>query len=307
MIQFIGKRFMSTTGFIGLGNMGSSMARNIIKKGHKLSVYDVSSEAIAALEKNGAKACSNPAEVVSQVDCLFTMLPDGSHVESVYKGSGGVFESVKRGTLLVDCSTIDASISKKLASEAQEMGAIFMDAPVSGGVNAAALGTLTFMVGGSENGFKLIHNLLLCMGSRAVYCGRIGSGQAAKICNNMLLAITMIGTAEAMNMGLRLGLDPKLLTDIINSSSGRCWSSEVYNPVPGVLDNVPSSNNYEGGFSSRLMAKDLGLAQDAATRSASPVLLGSLAHQIYRAMAMHGFSNKDFSSVYNFLQEQNKT
>eukprot|EP00069_Balaena_mysticetus_P005483 bmy_18206T0 len=172
------------------------------------------------------------------------------------------------------------------------------------GVGAARSGNLTFMVGGVEEEFAAAQELLGCMGSNVVHCGAVGTGQAAKICNNLLLAISMIGTAEAMNLGIRLGLDPKLLAKILNMSSGRCWSSDTYNPVPGVMDGVPSANNYQGGFGTTLMAKDLGLAQDSATGTKSPILLGSQAHQIYRIMCAKGYSKKDFSSVFQFLREE---
>uniref|UniRef100_A0A8C5S1K7 3-hydroxyisobutyrate dehydrogenase, mitochondrial n=1 Tax=Laticauda laticaudata TaxID=8630 RepID=A0A8C5S1K7_LATLA len=172
------------------------------------------------------------------------------------------------------------------------------------GVGAARAGNLTFMVGGVEQEFDAAKELLTCMGSNVVYCGEVGTGQAAKICNNMLLAISMIGTAETMNLGIRLGLDPKLLAKILNMSSGRCWSSDTYNPVPGVMEGVPSANNYQGGFGTTLMAKDLGLAQISATNTKSPVPLGSLAHQIYRIMCAKGYAQKDFSSVFQFLREE---
>ena len=201
-----------------------------------------------------------------------------------------LLRKVKKGSLLIDSSTIDPMVSKELAKEVEKMGAVFMDAPVSGGVGAAPSGNLTFMVGGVEEEFAAAQELLGCMGSNVVYCGAVGTGQAAKICNNLLLAISMIGTAEAMNLGIRLGLDPKLLAKILNMSSGRCWSSDTYNPVPGVVDGVPSANNYQGRFGTTLMAKDLGLAQDSATSTKSPILLGSQAHQIYRMMCAKGYS-----------------
>ncbi|KFV41729.1 hypothetical protein N328_09169, partial [Gavia stellata] len=172
------------------------------------------------------------------------------------------------------------------------------------GVGAARAGNLTFMVGGVEQEFDAAKELLTCMGSNVVYCGGVGTGQAAKICNNMLLAISMIGTAEAMNLGIRLGLDPKLLAKILNMSSGRCWSSDTYNPVPGVMEGVPSANNYQGGFGTTLMAKDLGLAQISATNTKTPVPLGSQAHQIYRMMCAKGYALKDFSAVFQFLREE---
>ncbi|XP_016143011.1 3-hydroxyisobutyrate dehydrogenase, mitochondrial-like [Sinocyclocheilus grahami] len=211
---------------------------------------------------------------------------------------------VKKGSLLIDSSTIDPGVSKEMAVATEKLGAVFMDAPVSGGVGAATSGKLTFMVGGLEVEFNAAKELLSCMGANVVYCGQVGTGQAAKICNNMLLAIGMIGTAETMNLGIRLGLDPKLLATILNMSSGRCWSSDTYNPVPGVMEGVPSANNYQGGFGTTLMAKDLGLAQNTATNTKTPVPLGSLAHQIYRMMCARGYASKDFSSVFQFLREE---
>uniref|UniRef100_A0A8C5W024 3-hydroxyisobutyrate dehydrogenase, mitochondrial n=1 Tax=Microcebus murinus TaxID=30608 RepID=A0A8C5W024_MICMU len=211
--------------------------------------------------------------------------------------------AIEKDSLLIDSGTIDPAVSKELAKEVEKMGAVFMDAPVSGGVGAARLGNLTFMVGGVEDAFAAAQELLGCMGSSLVYCGAVGTERAAKTCNNMLLAISMIGTAEAMNLGIGLGLDPKLLAKNLNMSSGRCWSSATYKPVPGVMEGVPSANDYQGGFGTTLMAKDLGLAQDSATSTKSPILLGSLAHQLYRMMCPKGYSKKDFSSVFQFLRE----
>jgi 3-hydroxyisobutyrate dehydrogenase len=210
----------------------------------------------------------------------------------------------KPGTLLLDSSTIDPDTSKDMAALAKAKGVTYLDCPVSGGVVAAKAGTLTFMVGGPSKEYSEIEMLLLGMGAKVVHCGQVGSGQAAKICNNMLLGITMIGTAETMNLGMRMGLDPKLLAGIINSSSGRCWSSEIYNPVPGVIETVPASNGYQGGFGTALMTKDLGLAQNAAGGSASPTPLGALSYQIYQMMCAQGYKSKDFSAVFKFLQDQ---
>lgn len=280
------------------------MASNLVKKGHSVVAYDVNPKAMENIEDAGARIAATPAEVASKVDSIITMLPNSQHVISCYTGEKGVFEAVQPGTLILDSSTIDPSVSKEMASLALKKGAVFMDSPVSGGVNAAKAGTLTFMVGGDEKEFEAAKGLLSAMGQNVVYCGGVGNGQAVKICNNMLLAISMIGTAETMNLGMRLGLEPKLMASIINTATGRCWSSELYNPVPGVLQNVPSSNNYEGGFGAALMAKDLGLAQDAATKSLTPTPLGSLAHQIYRVMCNSGLAEKDFSSVFQFLQER---
>lgn len=293
-------------GFVGLGNMGGHMARNLLKKGYPLVVFDVSKDSVNSLKEAGAAVAGSPAEVASEVTTLVSMLPESGHVQEVYTGSKGVFSTVKKSSLLMDCSTIDPAISKAMASLASQKGATFVDAPVSGGVNAARDALLTFMVGGSEAAFKAANEYLACMGKNVVHCGDVGTGQAAKICNNMLLGISMIGTSETMNLGMKLGLDPKLLAKILNMSSGRCWSSEVYNPVPGVLEGVPSSNNYKGGFGTALMTKDLGLAQNSATSMKVPTPMGSLAHQIYRTMVNHGFDQKDFSSAFLFLQNQNE-
>jgi 3-hydroxyisobutyrate dehydrogenase len=213
------------------------------------------------------------------------------------------YRGAKSGTIFVDSSTIDPDTSKRIATLAQTKGSSYLDCPVSGGVGAAKSGSLTFMVGGPAKDYKEIESLLLSMGSKVVHCGCVGSGQAAKICNNMLLGICMIGTAETMNLGVKMGLDPKLLASILNSSSGRCWSSEIYNPCPGVMDNVPASNDYEGGFGSALMRKDLGLAQNAASTTSAPTPLGALSYQIYQIMCSQGYKTKDFSSVFKFLQE----
>ncbi|XP_064471849.1 3-hydroxyisobutyrate dehydrogenase, mitochondrial-like [Ornithodoros turicata] len=290
-------------GFIGLGNMGSHMAKNLIKAGHRLVVYDVYPEAIEALSKMGAVPVQSPADVAGQCDNIITMLPSSPHVTAVYAGQRGILSNIKSGSLLIDSSTIDPSVSQDMAKLAEAKGATFIDAPVSGGVNAARDGTLTFMVGGKESEGKAAEEVLLCMGKNVIHCGSVGCGQAAKICNNMMLAISMIGCAETMNLGARLGLDPSVLNSILNVSSGKTWPSEVYSPVPGVMPNVPSSNNYNGGFGTALMTKDLGLAQTAATNTNSPTPLGSVSHQIYRLLLSKGLGQKDFSVVYQLIRE----
>ncbi|XP_026674626.1 3-hydroxyisobutyrate dehydrogenase, mitochondrial isoform X3 [Ceratina calcarata] len=285
--------------------MGGHMARNLLKKGYKLIVFDVNETAVSNLTKEGADRASSPAELAKGVEVVVSMLPSNQHVLDVYNVKNGLLSSAKENTLLIDSSTIDPFVSQTLEKEAAKSGVNFIDSPVSGGVNAAKDGTLTFMVGGSQENFERAKPLLRSMGSRAVHCGDVGMGEAAKLCNNMLLAVSMIGTAEAFNLGRKLGLDSKVLADIVNSSTGRCWSSELYNPVPGILDNVPSSKNYDGGFGTALMAKDLGLVQGVATNVGAAVPLGSLAHQIYRAVIAQGFAMKDFSFVYQFLKGQN--
>ncbi|XP_076752134.1 3-hydroxyisobutyrate dehydrogenase, mitochondrial [Xylocopa sonorina] len=282
--------------------MGAHMARNLLNKGHKLIVFDVNESAVSKLREAGADRASSLADVARDVEAVVSMLPSNQQVLDVYDVKIGLLSSAKRNTLLIDSSTIDPFVSQTLNKQAAKIAVNFIDSPVSGGVNAAKDGTLTFMVGGSKENFERAKPLLKSMGSRIVHCGDVGMGQAAKLCNNMLLAVSMIGTAEAFNLGRKLGLDPKILAEIVNSSSGRCWSSELYNPVPQVLENVPSSRNYEGGFGTDLMAKDLGLAQAAASKVEATIPLGSLAHQIYRAVIAQGFPKKDFSFVYQFLK-----
>lgn len=301
----LGVRRFSKVGFIGLGNMGSHMAKNMIKKGYKLTVFDVNKLAVSNLVEAGAQTASTAAEVSGDVDVVISMLPSNRHVLDCYTSDNGILSTVRKNTLLIDSSTIDPSVSQEVSKEAEKREARFIDSPVSGGVNAARDGTLTFMVGGTKANFDAAKIILEAMGSRIVHCGDVGMGQAAKLCNNMLLAISMIGTAEVFNLGQRLGLEASVLNNIVNSSSGKCWSSELYNPVPGLLPNVPSSNNYDGGFSTTLMAKDLSLAQSAATKTETVIPLGSLAHQIYRMLCTHGLSQKDFSVVYQFLKAKN--
>jgi 3-hydroxyisobutyrate dehydrogenase len=280
------------------------MARNLVKNNYEVLVFDLSPASVKSVTETGAKSADSPAEVASKMSTIVTMLPSSPHVKDVYAGDDGIFSAVQKGSLLVDSSTIDPSVSQEMAALATEKGATFMDAPVSGGVVAARDALLTFMVGGPESKFGEAEALLSKMGKNVVHCGDVGTGQAAKICNNMLLGISMIGASETMNLGISLGLDPKLLAKILNMSSGRCWSTEMYNPCPGVIEGIPSSNNYQGGFGTALMAKDLGLAQNAATATLSPTPMGSLAHQIYRIMSKTDLKSKDFASVFKFLQEQ---
>ncbi|XP_043199004.1 3-hydroxyisobutyrate dehydrogenase, mitochondrial-like isoform X1 [Amphibalanus amphitrite] len=291
-------------GFIGLGNMGGPMAENLLSQGHQVSVYDVSAEAVSRLGGLGAAPCRTPAAVAAASDQVVTMLPNSQHVQAVFAGPDGLLSAVKPGTLMVDSSTIDPAVSQEMALAAKDKSAVYMDAPVSGGVPAARGGTLTFMVGGPEEHFAAAKALLEAMGKNIVHCGDVGMGQSVKICNNMMLAISMIGAAETMNLGARLGVDPKLLAGILSTSTGRCWAIDTYNPVPGVFDNVPSSNNYQGGFGTALMCKDLGLAQSAAAATDSATPLGGAALQIYRLLVNHGLGQLDFSAVYKYISER---
>jgi len=295
----------ASIGFIGLGNMGKFMAKNLIKKGHQLTVFDVNSGIVSEFAKLGVKVGQTPAEVAAANKYLVTMLPSHPHVKEVFTNKKtGILNTIQESTLCMDCSTIDIGVAKQISQMCQDKKATFVDSPVSGGVKAAENGTLTFMVGAnSKEDFESAKTFLEAMGKNIVHAGPVGTGLAAKICNNMLLGISMIGVSEAMNLGLKLGLDKKVLAGIINTSSGRCWSSELYNPVPGVVENIPPSNNYEGGFGAALMTKDLSLAQNAAIDTHSPTPLGSTAYNIYKMVSNQGYSKKDFAVVYKFLEE----
>jgi len=285
-------------GFIGLGHMGNPMCRNLLKHGHTLRVYDVVPELLKKLTaEKGVEAATSGPDAARGVDVVITMLPSSPHVRSVYLGENGVLAAAKPGTPLIDCSTIDPLTSREVAMDARAKGCPMIDAPVSGGVGGAEAGTLTFMVGGEAKDFEAAKPVLQCMGKNIVHCGGAGNGQVAKICNNMMLAIEMIATSEGMTLAAKLGMDPKIFASIVNTSSGRCWSSDTYNPFPGVLENVPASRGYAGGFGADLMLKDLTLVTDAAKSARHPVMLGALAQQIYQKHSVDGNGAKDFSSV----------
>jgi 3-hydroxyisobutyrate dehydrogenase len=289
--------------FIGLGHMGAPMARNLLKAGHGLVVYDVVARNVEALTSVGAIAARSAKDAASKGELVITMLPSSPHVKSVYLGADGVLAGVAKGTTLIDSSTIDPHTAREVITAAAEHGNPMADAPVSGGTGGAEAGTLTFMVGGATDVFERIAPLLRHMGKNIVHCGAAGTGQVAKICNNMLLGISMIGVSEAMNLGASLGIDPKVLAGIINTSSGRCWSSDTYNPYPGVMENVPASRGYTGGFGADLMLKDLGLATDAAKLSKQPVMMGALAQQLYQTLSAQGAGAQDFSAVINLYKK----
>jgi 3-hydroxyisobutyrate dehydrogenase len=283
--------------FIGLGNMGNPMCRNLLKHGHKLKIYDVVPDLVKKLEKEGCEVASSAADCARGVEVVVSMLPSSPHVRSVYLGEYGILKGAAPGTPLIDSSTIDPLTAREVAMDAKAKGCPMVDAPVSGGVAGAEAGTLTFMVGGDAADFERAKAVLQAMGKNIVHCGGIGNGQVAKICNNMMLAIEMIATSEGMTLASKLGMDPKVFASIVNTSSGRCWSSDTYNPFPGVLENVPSSRGYTGGFGSDLMLKDLTLVTDAAKSARHPVMLGALAQQIYQKHSSDGNGLKDFSSV----------
>lgn len=292
-------------GFLGLGNMGAPMARNLLKAGHSLTVFDPFTQAVAALVEAGASAAASPTAVAKAgVEVIVTMLPTAAHVKQVYLGKDGLLAHVGQGVLLIDSSTIDPLSAREVATLATAQGNPMLDAPVSGGTGGAAAGTLTFMVGGSVSVFDQALPILSAMGKNVVHCGSAGNGQVAKIANNMLLGISMVGVAEAMALGVALGMDAKVLAGIINTSSGRCWSSELYNPFPGVLDNVPAARGYSGGFGSDLMLKDLGLATDAARHARQPVPLGATAQQLYQTFSLQGHGGLDFSAIINLFRRE---
>lgn len=285
-------------GFLGLGNMGGPMARNLLKAGHRVTVFDPSAQAVAALVEAGATSANSPAAVAqARVEAIVTMLPAAAQVKQVYQGKDGLLAHVGQGVLLIDCSTIDPLSAREVATLALAQGNPMLDAPVSGGTGGATAGTLTFMVGGPASAFDQAEPILSAMGKNLVHCGNSGNGQVAKIANNMLLGISMVGVAEAMALGVALGMDAKVLAGIINTSSGRCWSSEINNPFPGVLENAPASRGYSGGFGTDLMLKDLGLATEAAKHVRQPVLLGAAAQQLYQSFSLQGHGGLDFSAI----------
>ena len=280
--------------FIGLGNMGGGMAANLVKAGHQVNAFDLSADARGSAESGGCNAYDDAKRACEGVDAVVTMLPNGKIVRDVYEGD--VFGHAPKGAVLLDCSTIDVATAKDVIASAEGAGYDMVDAPVSGGIAAANGGTLTFMVGGTKMAFARAEEVLQAMGKAVIHAGDAGAGQTAKICNNMLLAISMIGTAEAMKMAEKLGLDPQKFYEISSQSSGYCWSLNAYTPMPGVGVESPADNDYKGGFATALMLKDLRLAMDAAQDVDATTVLGAKAAEIYEKLAEeHGAL--DFSSV----------
>ncbi|MCL6271951.1 3-hydroxyisobutyrate dehydrogenase [Sansalvadorimonas sp. 2012CJ34-2] len=287
--------------FIGLGNMGYPMAVNLVNASFPVIGYDLSAIQVQNFTNEGGEVAETPADAVRDADAVISMLPNGDIVRNLYSGADGLFAKVKPGTLIVDSSTIDMQTARDMATEAQERELMFIDAPVSGGTAGAAAGTLTFMVGGTTDALERARPVLDVMGLNIFHAGDAGNGQLAKMCNNMLLAVHMAGTAEALALGAANGLKPEVLSKIMKQSSGDNWSLQKYNPVPGVMDGVPASNNYEGGFMVNLMLKDLGLALEAATASQQTTPLGALARNLFALHAGSGQGGKDFSSIYKMF------
>jgi len=288
---------MANIGFIGVGHMGAPMVINLLKAGHKVKVFDLNINQMKLVAAEGAQVAASAIEASKEIDVLISMLISGKIVEDIYLHDIKLLDHIDPSTLVIDSSTIAAENSRNVADAAKQKGITVVDAPVSGGVAGAEAGTLSFMVGGDKNAFDLAKPILECMGKNIFHAGDNGAGQNAKICNNMLLAIHMIGTAEALKMGVDNGLDPGVLSDIMVKSSGSNWSLELYNPYPGVQEHVPAANNYADGFAVSLMNKDLGLAKETAALTQSKTPMGSLALELYKEHADNGNGQLDFSSI----------
>jgi 3-hydroxyisobutyrate dehydrogenase len=293
---------MAKVGFIGLGNMGLPMAENLIKMGHAVSGFDVNEDAGARLAAGGGTKVQSIAEVCTDAEAVITMLPAGEHVREVYLGEGGVLAAVAPGTLLIDSSTIDVETAREVAQAARAKGLAMVDAPVSGGVAGAQAATLTFMVGGGDDAFERARPLLEGMGKTIVHAGGPGNGQAAKICNNMILGASMIVVAEAFLLAEKLDLDAQKLFDISSKSSGQCWSMTSYCPVPGLVPTSPANRDYKAGFTAAMMLKDLKLAQAAARATRATTPLGAGAAAVYERFVDSGDGGVDFSGIIRYLR-----
>ena len=292
---------MTNIAFIGVGNMGGPMARNLLKAEHALTAFDLSEQVLEPVVKAGAAKAASVNAAVKDAEIVITMLPAGQHVRSVYLDNG-ILSHARKGTLLIDSSTIDVDSARAVHDAAEKAGFDFLDAPVSGGTGGAEAGTLAFMCGGSDKAFARAEPILQKMGKRIVHAGGAGAGQAAKICNNMLLAISMIGTCEAFVLGEKLGLAPQKLFDIMSAASGQCWSLTTYCPVPGPVPTSPANRDYTGGFAAALMLKDLKLSQSAAQSAGATTPLGAEAAQLYSLFAAQGHAGTDFSGIIEMLR-----
>lgn len=293
---------MAKVGFIGLGNMGGGMARNILKAGHDVKVFDLNEQVVSDICAEGAIKAASAVEAATQVDAIITMLPAGKHVKSVYLGKEGIIAAAASGTVMMDCSTIDVESAREVVAAATEAGFHMVDAPVSGGVAAAAAGTLTFMVGGTDQSFAAAQPYLDHMGANIIHAGQAGSGQAAKICNNMMLGIQMISVSEAFVLAEKLGLEAQKLFEISSKASGQCWSLTSYCPVPGPVPTSPANKDYKAGFAAAMMLKDLRLAQEAATSAGANTPLGEMSRDLYEKFAAQSADDMDFSGIINMLR-----
>jgi 3-hydroxyisobutyrate dehydrogenase len=292
---------MTAIGFIGLGNMGGPMAANLLKAGHAVTGFDLSAAALDQLAAAGGKRAASAAAAAAAGEIVITMLPAGPHVRAVYLGEGGVLASARKGSLLIDCSTIDVETARAVGKSAADAGYAMLDAPVSGGVGGATAGTLTFMVGGTAADFARAEPILQNMGKTIVHAGPAGNGQAAKICNNMILGISMIAVCEGFALAEKLGLDAQRLFDISSKSSGQCWSMTNYCPVPGPVPSSPANRDYKPGFTAEMMLKDLKLAQQAAQGAGATTPMGANAASLYGLMVNAGNGPADFSAMFRFL------
>jgi 3-hydroxyisobutyrate dehydrogenase len=292
---------MTAIGFIGLGNMGGPMAANLLKSGHDVTGFDLSAASLDQLVAAGGKRAASAAAAAASGDVVITMLPAGPHVRAVYLGDAGVLASARKGSLLIDCSTIDVETARAVGKAAADAGYAMLDAPVSGGVGGATAGTLTFMVGGAAADFARAEPILRNMGKTIVHAGPAGNGQAAKICNNMILGISMIAVCEGFALAEKLGLDAQRLFDISAKSSGQCWSMTNYCPVPGPVPSSPANRDYKAGFTAEMMLKDLKLAQQAAQGAGAATPMGANAAALYGLMVNAGNGPADFSAMFRFL------
>lgn len=293
---------MARIGFLGLGNMGLPMAKNLLKAGHEVRGFDVVPAALGQAAKDGISAVGSIAEAVKDAEVVVSMLPAGHHVRSAYESSEGVIASAPKASLFIDSSTIDVASARAVAAAAKAAGQAMIDAPVSGGVGGAAAGTLTFMCGGPEDAFVRARPILEGMGKNIFHAGDSGTGQAAKICNNMILAISMIGVSEAFVLAEKLGLDHQKLFDIAKTASGQCWSLTSYCPVPGPVPTSPANRDYQAGFTAAMMLKDLRLAQGAAAETGAATPLGAEATSLYQLMSAAGRGGMDFSGIIKMLR-----
>jgi 3-hydroxyisobutyrate dehydrogenase len=293
---------MTRIGFIGVGTMGLPMAANLVKKGFAVTAFDLNTDAVKAAVAAGMTPAASAAEAVAAADIVVTMLPSSPHVESVYSGDGGVINAARKGTLCIDMSTVDPAASRRVAAAAAERGLRFVDAPVSGGTPRAIDGTLAIMVGASGADFQAALPALQAMGANVIHVGPVGSGEVAKLCNNLIAGVAAVAVSEAFRIAEGFGVDAKTVTEVIAKSSGNTWVMENMHPVPGLVARAASSNDYAPGFMTDLMCKDVGLAVDAARNLRIPLFVAPAAQQVYRLASSHGLARKDFTSIYSFLK-----
>lgn len=291
-------------GFVGLGHMGNPMVKNLLKAGFPVAIYDISKEAMRALEKEGATVPNSLADLAKESDVIITMLQTGHQVKDVCLAEDGLFFHAKKGALYIDSSSIEIAVTRELHEEAEKYFIAMIDAPVSGGVAGAEAGALTFMIGGKEENYLQAMPILEKLGKKWIHAGAAGSGQAAKICNNLILAVSMVAVCEGFSLGEKLGLDPKKFFEISSNASGQCWSMTSYCPVPGIIEKAPSNQNYNPGFMTKMMLKDLRLAQHAAESVRANIPLGAEAAELYSLFVNQGNGDVDFSGIINMIKGQ---